>query len=366
VVVALVTTIAVLAVGFLVYRFLGDRQYATAHDAYVAGNCQEALDGFDRVTGLYQYTASGKIDQAKREAAECRVFLAATRVPDDQFSAGARQFREFQTTYPRSPLKDLAGEHLGAIYAEWGDALVEDKDYPGGVAQYATAIEEFPGTPGATAAEEATATLAASATDRADGGQACDALAILEALDDRGFLADSSRAPLPIAYYHCARSEARGRNFSMAIEHLDALIRGFGNSRLVPRAKALRIDVRVDLIKSGNTQQFSAPAPFGSASAGTVIVEIQNSSPDRAEFLFSGPQSKSVVVGRCGGCPTYQRGNEPAFCPGTGPTVRIELEPGTYEVVLNNPDDSTTRPSYGKWTLASGTLYSNCYYLVER
>jgi hypothetical protein len=357
---------AVLAAAFGAYRFLGDREFDRAVAAHRAGECQEAVDRYARVTGLYRFAGNGSMDAARTGSAECALFLRAERVPASDFPGTTSNYRSFLAKYSDGPLASLARERLSSAYVGWGDQQTGEGDYEAGIGKYATVAEEFDGTAGAARADSSVLRLLAGAEPQASkDGTACGAVEILETLIDNDLHADEARRPLPTAYYHCGRSEFRNHDDSAAIDHLTALIEGFRKDPLVPRARALLVDVRVDLYSGGNTGRLESPGRVGSSGSGSVIVEIQNSSPDRVEVLFSGPESKSVIVGKCSSCAVYSRGEEPAFCPEVGPTVEITLKPGTYEVVIHNPDSTSTRDAYGKWSLASGARYFNCQILIE-
>jgi hypothetical protein len=363
---AALIALAVLAVAFGTYRFLGDREFDHAVAAHHAGRCDEAVERYSRVNGFYRYTGGGSFDATRQGIAECRLFLAAERVPATDYPGATRGYREFLTKYPSGPLTSLARARLAEAYAGWGDQQTGEGDYDGGIGKYATVAEEFSGTAGAARADASVVRLVSDAKTKADrDGTACRSVEILEALVGNDLHADEARRPLPTAYFHCGRSEFKAHDDSAAIDHLTALIDGFRKHPLVPEARSLLVDARVHLYSGGNPGRLESPDPVGSTAAGTVVIEIQNSSPDRVELLFSGPESKSVTVGKCGSCRVYPRGQEPAFCPEVGPTVEISLEPGTYKVVIHNPDTTSTRDAYGTWSLSSGSRYFNCQILIE-
>jgi hypothetical protein len=359
--------IVVLAAAFVTYRVLGDGEFDRAFAAHRAGDCRAAVDGYARVTGFYRYTGGSNVAAARRGSAECSAFLAAERVPAKDLASVTRGYRSFLARYRSGPLTTLAKSRLATAYSSWGDQQVQQGDYDGGIGKYATAITEFAGTAGATKATSAVDKLLADARAQAGrDGTACTAVEILEALSGNQVRAKETRGPFPSAYYHCARSEFRTHDDAAAIDHLTSLIDDFRGNPLLPMARALLVDVRVDQYSAGDIEKLSAPAPMGSAGAGTVVIELQNSSPHGLEILFSGPGSKSVTVAKCTSCKVYPKDQAPAFCPDVGPKVEITLQPGSYEVVLHDPDDPGTRDGYGTWNLASGARYFNCQVLIKR
>ena len=358
----------VLAAAFVGYRVLAAGEFDRAFAAHRAGNCRAALDGYRRVMGLYRYAGGDNVAAARRGTTECEDFLVAERLPAKDLAGITKEYRTFVARYPDSPLTPLAQTRLATAYSTWGDQQVRDGDYEGGIGKYSTAIGDFAGTDGAAKAMAAVDELLAEArTDAGKDGTACRAVEILEALAGNDLQAEQARRPLPSAYYRCARDEFRDHDDSLAIDHLTSLIEDFRGSPLLPRARALLVDVRVDEYSGADVQRLEAPARVGSASAGTVVIELQNSSPHGLEILFSGPGSKSVTVAKCAFCKVYAKDEAPAFCPEVGPTIEITLQPGSYDVVLHDPDDpGGTRNAFGKWSLAGGARYFNCQVLIKR
>ncbi|MFN2590978.1 MAG: tol-pal system YbgF family protein, partial [Actinomycetota bacterium] len=353
----------VLVAAFGAYHLLGDRQFNSALAAHRAGRCADAVDGYERVTNTYGYALVGSLDQARRGIAECRLFLKAERLSRSDFAGAARGYRAFLAKYPEGPLTELARERLATAYHGWGTDQIADGDHAGGIAKFATALEEFGGTEGARNAEASVDELLADASAGAGrDASACDAVDVLTALVDNQLRVEGTRKPLPNAYFHCARREYRSHDDALAIDHLTILIKDFPKHSLIPQAKALLVDARVDQISGQNTNRVQSLEALGPSISGRTTLVIQNSSPDRLELLLSGPGSKSVIVKKCGSCREYS--TEPAFCPSAGPTVDVVVEPGTYEVVLHDPDDAGTRDSYGKLTFAAGQVYAACYFLV--
>jgi hypothetical protein len=362
---AALIALGVLTAVFGVYRYLAQHQYDQALAAHRAGRCQTAVDRYQKVTGIYRCSGV-QSDPARRGAAECRMFLTAERVPSDQYATATRDYRAFLGRYSHGLLTGRARERLASVYARWGDHQIRDGDYDGGIGKYATAIREFAVTKGAAAAQTAVQALIDDAAKRSRSvGTACSAVEILVALVDDDVNVAEAKRSLPTAYYQCARREVKGHEDSSAIDHLHNLLHDFPKTFLRAKAKSLLVDARVDGIRRGNPVKLGPPQRTGSTPSGQVELSFRNSSPHRFELLVSGPVSKSMVVGKCSTCQQYAEGHEPAFCPGTGPTLTLTLPPGTYKVVFHDPDTVATKDAYGVWTLSSGGQYGGCNLLTE-
>ena len=111
------------------------------------------------------------------------------------------------------------------------------------------------------------------------------------------------------------------------------------------------------------------PTAAGTAPAGTVTVEIVNGSPERLEILYTGPQTGSMTIDPCGDCVTSSSIDNillGSYCGTTSsPRRTITLAPGDYQVVAKAADGADVRPFSGTWALASGTAYSDCYYIQQ-
>ena len=130
-------------------------------------------------------------------------------------------------------------------------------------------------------------------------------------------------------------------------------------------AEAAIVDARVARVKQGGTGELAPPLESGWTTPGTSAVVVSNDSPERLEFLLSGPDSKSLIIEACETCTTYSL-IAPIYCPEKGPKVTISLVPGTYEVVVRAIDDSSITPWSGTWEMADGRQYFNCFFIVTR
>ena len=99
------------------------------------------------------------------------------------------------------------------------------------------------------------------------------------------------------------------------------------------------------------------------------VVEIVNGSPERLEILYTGPQTGSMTIDPCGDCVTSSSIDNillGSYCGTTSsPRRTITLAPGDYQVVAKAADGADVRPFSGTWALASGTAYSDCYYIQQ-
>lgn len=96
-----------------------------------------------------------------------------------------------------------------------------------------------------------------------------------------------------------------------------------------------------------------------------AVISIQNASPNGIQMILSGTRNYIEVLPACPTCRTYT-GSGPETCPDEGPSTQLEVEPGTYIVVVSTQSDSSITPFRGTWTLEAGRGYPNCFFVVER
>jgi hypothetical protein len=294
------------------------------------------------------------------------MYLAAQRVPADQVETAVRDYRSFLGRYPNGLLSVPARERLADAYRRWGDQQTGAGDYDGGIGKYATVLQDFSATKVASAVQSRVQDLLDEArTKGRTSRRACDALQVLETLVADGLFEEEAHGSLATAYYQCARAEVGDKEAGSAVEHLRTLLHDFPKTSLRGKATSLLVQARVDQVRRGSHVKLGGPQRTGGAPAGQVVLSFRNSSPHRFELLVSGPVSESMTVGKCSTCRQYEAGHEPAFCPGTGPTLTLTLPPGTYSVVFHDPDTETTKDAYDVWTLASGNEYGGCNLLTK-
>ncbi|KAM3099547.1 hypothetical protein ACKFKG_03150 [Phormidesmis sp. 146-35] len=99
------------------------------------------------------------------------------------------------------------------------------------------------------------------------------------------------------------------------------------------------------------------PQVIGTTGSTIVQLSIKNASPQDMKIFFKGTEKKSVEIPRCETCQIYS--TPPKSCPKVGVTQTYTLQPGEYEVDVEF--SGNTRPYRGRWPLATGTQYSECF-----
>jgi hypothetical protein len=236
-------------------------------------------------------------------------------------------------------------------------------NYAGGLERLRTASQDYAGTPAETKADADVAAALKGATGELNPQKGCDALAVIDAFVAATIDTQQAIAARPAALYDCGQHLFQTKEYGSAVLQYDELLKKYPNSAFAARARAADVDAKVQELRSG-AGNLSPPQRSGSAVAGTVVLIFENDAPDAQEFLFSGPQSKAVLMGKCGACQRYS-GQGPAFCPSVnGPTVTVTLTPGRYQVVLHTPAEATIRVGYGAWTLTTGSTYRACWLIT--
>ncbi|MGV0028224.1 hypothetical protein [Phormidesmis priestleyi] len=121
-------------------------------------------------------------------------------------------------------------------------------------------------------------------------------------------------------------------------------------------------------VSASNGKSFTAPRqedfvpippPQAIGTTGSTIVQlsVKNSSPQDMKIFFKGAEKQIAEIPRCETCQIYT--TPPKSCPKDGITQTYTLQPGEYEVDVEF--SGNTRPYRGRWPLAAGTRYSECF-----
>jgi hypothetical protein len=113
--------------------------------------------------------------------------------------------------------------------------------------------------------------------------------------------------------------------------------------------------------REGAVTGLPALVPVGEAPQGTSTVEVVNRSGLQLEVRVAGPVDVIDQVFGCGRC-WYDPAVGPIETCGTAdePRTTLELEPGTYQAVVDNPRRSGTAQD-GDWQLEEGVAYRVCF-----
>lgn len=323
-----------------------------------AGGFEAAIETFGLISAELQDTAAAR----EAHAREAEVYLDwGAAVEKDDFEQAIEIYRTASERFADIDAGARAAEGAAQVYVAWGDDFNERKNYPGALSKYTKAVDDFPDTTGAAAADRAIGALYDRASQGITPDTACEAVTILDILITYNRRVKPAKAALPPALYKCGVHGYDTKLWTVAADNFGRLIDDYPNHALVSQARPRLIDTRVELFKQGSYEELGTPQRIGGAPAGSVIVEIQNDAPVDNEVLFSGPQSVSRTIERCPDCEEYAPDEEPAFCPEKGPSVEVTLIPGTYEVALAG---TGVRPALGEWTLTSGSRYYVCFIVI--
>lgn len=116
--------VAAITVVVLQHRRDTDR-YDSAHSAYLAGRCDDAISEFDTLlqSGRWINTA-GKLDKARAERAECADLVEADVLVATNPAAALVEYSAFLSSRPETPLHDVVVTRATALIAEQGAARV--------------------------------------------------------------------------------------------------------------------------------------------------------------------------------------------------------------------------------------------------
>ena len=109
------------------------------------------------------------------------------------------------------------------------------------------------------------------------------------------------------------------------------------------------------------------PSSVGSTGRTSVEVTVVNGTPYDFELLFSnGRNGHSLRIPRCHGCQKVGPLSlvKPS-CSDAAPRRSLTLAPGQYTVVARSPSHPDVHEFTGRWSLMSGIVYRDCYYIAR-
>jgi hypothetical protein len=294
------------------------RDYDKGHEAYLAGNCTEATGPLGEAAS--SDTDDDLADKAQAELDECEALLAGDALGTQGEHADAvLSYSEFLTTYPRSPIVDIA--------------LTRGQ------------------------------TLIAGPPERIGTLPLCGALDRLEA---QGFIAasDDVLAPLLLS---CGEAYEGEGDFERALAMFDRIRVDDPDHPLITAVDEAYVRVTLAQADATGAGELSPPAAVGPAddASGAAVVLIQNGSAERLTIVFSGPEQRVEELPPCAECDVFADA-ESATCPETGPEARYELQPGSYDVVVKATSGSSVIPFRGTWPLDAGQQYAQCFFIVQQ
>jgi tetratricopeptide (TPR) repeat protein len=387
--VLLLILLVVIIGGLTLYRNLADqRSYELAHSAYLAGDCESAIPIYEQVIHSFNPLNVKQLKTiADAEQAECNAYQEIVAVAEQgnpgQILVSASQF---VNTYPESPLatvaynlmldllkktnwEDLATpemcsqpakylnfmstadkqKQLPELYYACGESAYKENKWDDAVNWFKRIIIDFPGH----------AKVEQIETRLINDPNICTHLTELE--NDPVFL--SRPAFRALLYNHCGNLYASENDIDQAIQIYETLCLQFPEDPLAITAQdQLTILYQQKAAISG--LKLPAPDRSGEAQPGVSEIFLMNNSPIKLKIILSGSESYSLALDECTSCRDFLD-NAPTYCPEMGPSQKITLTPGTYQVTVVPPPRSGLPLFSGTWKLADQTSYSNCFMTVK-
>jgi tetratricopeptide (TPR) repeat protein len=387
--VLLLILLVIIIGGLTLYRNLADQRYfELAHSAYRAGDCERAIPIYEQVIHSFNPLNVKQLKTiADAEQTECNAYQEIVAVAEQgdpgQILISAS---EFVNTYPESPLatvaynlmldllkktdwEDLATpemcsqpakylnfmsaadrqKQLPELYYACGESAYKENKWNDAVNWFKRIIIDFP----------SHAKVEQIETRLIDDPNICTHLTELE--NDPVFL--SRPAFRALLYNHCGNLYTSNNDIDQAIQIYETLYLQFPEDPLAITAQdQLTILYQQKAAISG--LKLPAPDRSGEALSGVSEVLLMNNSPTRLKVIFSGIESYSLVLDECASCRDFLD-NAPTFCPEIGPSQKITLAPGTYQVTVIPLPKSGLPLLSGTWELADQTSYSNCFMTVK-
>ena len=383
----------VLAAGLVIDHRASAHQALDAGDkAHARGDCEDAIGHYDRVSHDHNLSFTAALDRAADHRRVCRLLLAARRsAADGSFTAAISDY-ELYLGNDGAPFLDGADAELATVRSGYAVSLADEGDADGLQAaydQYVVVVDEHPDSPEAASAPDDVAAMYEAATADLTEGRHCDAIGNLDlfaSLPGDDGLSDAvvaqAQQSLPVATLGCGSARLDADNFDTAERMLDRVVADVPGTPLAEEAAALLVvlaaereqqQIRDEIADLGtDSGELAPPTPSGSAPGGVVTVEVVNGSPRALELLYSGPETGRLALEACADC--VERS---VFVPSTplfpdvdtcgtpsSPRRTVTLPAGTYDVAVKATDgEGAVTPFSGSWTLASGTAYSDCYYI---
>ena len=312
-----VAALAGLGIGAAYLAGAQQRAYDEGHAAYLEGNCADAV-------GPLEEAADDDTDRdlaatARAELEECEQLLAADAL-DTQGSQGdaVLSYSAFVTNHADSPIANLAIERGAAL-------------------------------------------IGGEPPDRLASVELCGAL---ESLEAQRFV-EAPADDLPPLLLACALLLQEEGDLAAALVALDRVRSSFPDHEVGPAVEEAFVDIALAEAEASGAGELEQPAPAGPAGdpSGPTVVLIENASGEPLTIVFSGPEQRVEEVAPCSECDGV---SGEAACGATGPEVRVELPPGTYDVLVRAASGADVIPFRGTWALDAGFEYDQCFFIVRQ
>jgi len=192
--------------------------------------------------------------------------------------------------------------------------------------------------------------------------EVCDVLSQLIQENQENLIPESNTKLSPL-YVFCGENYIANRDYNRAITMYEGFIAQYPHHALVSQVEAALAKLLVAQAQEEGAGNLPALQREGNTGDSSSVVTIQNNSPEPMRIVFSGPEGRIEKLEECGSCRIYF-GKPPESCPKQGPVGNYTLKPGEYDVVVKAIGNRPVNPFKGNWSLNSGGIYSNCFYIV--
>ncbi|MGZ4740519.1 MAG: hypothetical protein ACXVLM_14925 [Ilumatobacteraceae bacterium] len=274
-VVGLLGLLAAIAIVVVQHRRDAGR-FKTAHAAYLAGRCDDAVSSFDTLLGNGRWIdTAGVVEKAKAQRDECADLLAADALSTTEPSAALVAYATFVTGWPDTPLRDVVATRAAALIAQRGASGVASATTCARLTEVASA--------GVITATTVTEIKLECAVLYRDAGRADDAydaaLAVLRDAEDQQLVERAASLviadPQMCAIFDEVRSLAdldrRPADLSVALQR--CITAAVDNGDLLEAAR-LRLAL-LSALPADESATSAAEAMLASAESCTVLVDAQ-------------------------------------------------------------------------------------------
>lgn len=343
---------------FGLHQWLRSRQFDAAARAYEAGDCNQAIAGFQPFDG------NPEVEKVRQQCRDYQAIDPATQKP---FEALAKAM-QFLQAHPSS-----------AFGLKRKDASILNPLNAGLKQQFNAHLKP----------ERVTDWLSTEVCQQLQKPTANPYISLTSRLENSGILPQSEDS-LPRLYHACGNFLVAMKEVPAGIALFELFLNQFPKH---PHLNSVKRDHAMALIqdaKRNPTSEIPAPIAMTSTSDGSTQVVIRNDSPHALRIAFAGPTSQVEEIPACKDCKDYTQATAPSSCPNKGPVKTYKLEPGGYQVLVKaisskswdasklgvkeltqtelkqSAEVSGIQPFTGQWSFGTGLKYQSCFFLVQR
>jgi tetratricopeptide (TPR) repeat protein len=139
-----ILAIAILITGVLLWINHGKSVYAQANTAYKEGDCQAALESYDKLKN-YPAFVGNFARRSAVEKEECLDYQAAVQnAAKSDWAGGIAAYEVFLSDHPESSLSSLAIDNVAQSYMGWGGDLRQAADFAPAIEKYEQFAANYP------------------------------------------------------------------------------------------------------------------------------------------------------------------------------------------------------------------------------